>query len=134
LNWRRCGEADPREAAVEKPRKKPVRRQNAALPERPVPPPRNRPLLQRPRAGCSAPPPAAAVTDPGAPDEQAGSGFAVQIAALNVRGEAEAIAKRLSSKGYMAYVLMPSRRDARGLPRADWQVPDADEAKPSRRN
>jgi cell division septation protein DedD len=34
--------------------------------------------------------------------------FAVQIAALNVRGEAEAIAKRLNSKGYAAYVLVPS--------------------------
>jgi cell division septation protein DedD len=31
----------------------------------------------------------------------------VQIAALNVRSEAEAIAKRLTSKGYAAYVLSP---------------------------
>ncbi len=36
------------------------------------------------------------------------SGFAVQIAALNVRTEAEAIAKRLNSKGYNAYVLSPA--------------------------
>ena len=40
--------------------------------------------------------------------EPAGQGYAVQIAALNVRGEAEAIAKRLSSKGYSAYVLGPA--------------------------
>jgi DedD protein len=40
--------------------------------------------------------------------EPAGSGFAVQIAALNVRSEADAIAKRLSSKGYAAYVLSPA--------------------------
>jgi cell division septation protein DedD len=54
-------------------------------------------------------PPAAAPTPAAAPaEEPAGSGFAVQIAALNVRGEAEAIAKRLSSKGYSAYVLVPS--------------------------
>ena len=33
---------------------------------------------------------------------------AVQIAALNVRTEAEAIAKRLSSKGYSAYVVAPA--------------------------
>jgi DedD protein len=39
--------------------------------------------------------------------EPAGAGYAVQIAALNVRDEAEAIAKRLSSKGYAAYVLSP---------------------------
>src|SRR6185436_13430944 len=40
--------------------------------------------------------------------EPAGAGYAVQIAALNVRGEAEAIAKRLTSKGYSAYVLGPA--------------------------
>jgi DedD protein len=40
--------------------------------------------------------------------EPAGQGFAVQIAALNVRSEADAIAKRLSSKGYAAYVLAPA--------------------------
>lgn len=33
-----------------------------------------------------------------------GSGYAVQIAAVNVRSEADAIAKRLASKGYQAYV------------------------------
>jgi cell division septation protein DedD len=43
-----------------------------------------------------------------APPEPAGPGFAVQIAALNVRDEADAIAKRLSSKGYAAYVLSPT--------------------------
>ena len=32
----------------------------------------------------------------------------MQIAALNVRGDADAIAKRLSSKGYSAYVLTPA--------------------------
>ena len=40
--------------------------------------------------------------------EPSGAGFAVQIAALNVRSEAEAIAKRLNSKGYAAYVLSPA--------------------------
>jgi cell division septation protein DedD len=40
--------------------------------------------------------------------EPSGQGFAVQIAALNVRGEAEAIARRLSTKGYAAYVLSPA--------------------------
>jgi cell division septation protein DedD len=41
--------------------------------------------------------------------EPSGQGYAVQIAALNVRTEAEAIAKRLTSKGYSAYVLSPPR-------------------------
>lgn len=70
----------------------------AASPERPAAPaPR-----ESPRAPAAAP-----LAEP-ASDEPPGSGFAVQIAALNVRGEAEAIAKRLSSKGYAAYVLVPS--------------------------
>jgi DedD protein len=52
------------------------------------------------------PPPAASGTS-GSATEPVGSGYAVQIAALNVRTEAEAIARRLSSKGYTAYVLAP---------------------------
>jgi cell division septation protein DedD len=39
--------------------------------------------------------------------EPAGAGFALQITALRERGEAESIAKRLSAKGYAAYVLTP---------------------------
>jgi DedD protein len=58
----------------------------------------------------SAPAPKPAAPEPkaaAASSEPAGSGFAVQIAALNVRSEAEAIAKRLTAKGYAAYVLAP---------------------------
>jgi septal ring-binding cell division protein DamX len=57
----------------------------------------------------TAPPAPAPAESPAAPEvaEPAGAGFAVQIAALNVRGDAEAIAKRLSSKGYSAYVMSP---------------------------
>jgi len=43
------------------------------------------------------------------PQEPSGSGYAVQVAALNVRGEAEAIAKRLNAKGYQAYVVSPAK-------------------------
>jgi len=51
----------------------------------------------------------AAVPEPAATSgEPNGSGYAVQIAALNVRSEADAIAKRLSSKGYAAYVMTPA--------------------------
>ena len=87
----------------------------AAAPERATPPPASatappaKPATPAKEPLAVAPaPPAVASLPPAAPDVPAGSGFAVQIAALNVRGEAEAIAKRLSSKGYMAYVLVPS--------------------------
>ena len=68
-----------------------------------------------PKVAPAAPPrtaqpaPAPAESPAAAPEvaEPAGAGFAVQIAALNVRGDAEAIAKRLSSKGYAAYVMSP---------------------------
>jgi cell division septation protein DedD len=43
-----------------------------------------------------------------APAPPPGSGYAVQVAALNVRSEADAIAKKLTSKGYAAYVQTPS--------------------------
>jgi cell division septation protein DedD len=58
-----------------------------------------------------APPPPSPHTQPAetaTPAEPGGQGFAVQIAALNVRSEADAIAKRLSSKGYAAYVVPPA--------------------------
>jgi cell division septation protein DedD len=72
-------------------------------------PPPPAPAKQPASAPAPAPPaasaPAPAVASSGEPG---GQGFAVQIAALNERSEADAIAKRLSSKGYAAYVLTPS--------------------------
>ncbi len=59
------------------------------------------------------PPPTAAEKPPMHPSATAGTaepigqGFAVQIAAVNARSEADAMAKRLTSKGYSAYVLAP---------------------------
>jgi cell division septation protein DedD len=50
----------------------------------------------------AVPPPAAARSEPPGP------GYAVQIAALNIRSEADVIAKRLASKGYAAYVMSPA--------------------------
>ena len=72
----------------------------AAKPAQPLPPPQK-------AAPAPAPAPADVAAAPPAAAEPAGSGFAVQIAALNVRSEADAIAKRLNSKGYAAYVLSP---------------------------
>jgi DedD protein len=63
-----------------------------------APPPAPPPPKETPKATTAQLPAAA---------EPGGQGFAVQIAALNVRSEADAIARRLSSKGYQAYVLAP---------------------------
>lgn len=73
----------------------------AAAAVKPVQEPVPTPAPAPPAVAPAAPAPAAAAAEPG------GQGFAVQIAALNVRSEADAIAKRLSSKGYTAYVLTP---------------------------
>src|SRR5262249_36933267 len=62
-------------------------------------------------APAPAPPPAPAPAPAAAVNSeptQSGPGYAVQVAALNVKSEADAIAKRLSSKGYTAYVLSPA--------------------------
>lgn len=48
----------------------------------------------------------APVAEP-ASGEPAGSGFAIQVAALRDRTEADAVVKRLAGKGYPAYVLAP---------------------------
>lgn len=61
---------------------------------------------------ASAPPVAApepAAPAPAASTEPAGTGFAIQIAALQERTEADAMAKRLAGKGYPAYVLAPAK-------------------------
>jgi DedD protein len=84
---------------------KPASERSAAN-NRPVPP-----VVTETPAAAAAPPPAeppARAASDAARAEPAGQGFAVQIAALNVRSEADAIARRLSSKGYAAYVLSPA--------------------------
>jgi cell division septation protein DedD len=53
----------------------------------------------------SEPPPAP--TKPGPPAADPTGDYAVQVAALNARGEADAIARRLASKGYASYVVPP---------------------------
>jgi cell division septation protein DedD len=64
-----------------------------------------------PRAAAPAPAPAAAparkpepaVASPARP-EPPGSGFVVQVMAVNARAEADTVARRLSGKGYPAFV------------------------------
>ncbi len=91
--------APPAVAKVEKVEKAPA--------EAPAPP-----VNKAPERVASSAPTAAATQTPAAASadtaEPAGSGFAVQIAALNVRSEADAIARRLSGKGYRAYVVAPA--------------------------
>jgi DedD protein len=56
------------------------------------------------------PPPAVKVPDrptPGIPTEPRGNGYAIQVAALNGREEAETMVTRLTGKGYSAYVVAP---------------------------
>jgi cell division septation protein DedD len=79
-------------------------------------------VKEKPAAVAAAPaPPPAAVKPAPAPvpasapaasnseaERTAAQGWAVQVAALNVRSEADAMAKRLSSKGYSAYVVAPT--------------------------
>jgi len=53
------------------------------------------------------PPVVAATTKDVDPGEPKGNGFVVQVASLKSRGEADAIAKRLSSKGFPSFVTTP---------------------------
>lgn len=64
------------------------------------------PIVRTPAAAAppATPPPVANETSA----EPSGQGFALQVTALRERREADAIAKRLSSKGYAAYVLTPA--------------------------
>jgi cell division septation protein DedD len=79
----------------------PAKAPPAVVIEKPAPV-ETRPAPTAPPAKAPPPPQRAVPADSG------GEGWAVQIAALNVRGEAEAIAKRVSSKGYSAYVVPPA--------------------------
>ncbi len=76
----------------------------ALVPQKPTPLPQKASALAAPAPQKAAPQKPAPAT-PAAAD--ASSEFTVQIAAYNARGEAEAIARRLTSKGYRAYVEPP---------------------------
>lgn len=65
----------------------------------------------RPEAPASPAPVAAKTASAAASTEPAGTGFAIQVAALKERSEADAIVKRLAGKGYSAYVVAPRPGD-----------------------
>ena len=60
-----------------------------------------------PKASAPARAPAASAPVPSTPASQ-GQAWVIQVAALNARPEADAIAKRLSAKGYAAFVQAPA--------------------------
>jgi len=66
----------------------------------PVPAIAEQPKVERPPAVTTT----TKAIDPGEPK---GTGFVVQVASLKSRGEADAIAKRLSSKGFPSFVTTP---------------------------
>jgi cell division protein FtsN len=66
----------------------------------PVPAIAEQPKVERPPAVATT----TKAVDPGEPK---GNGFVVQVASLKSRGEADAIAKRLSSKGFPSFVTTP---------------------------
>ena len=94
-----------------------LRTSPAATPPPPVaetiePPPAKPPVPAATERKSSAP--AARDAKPSAPSaptysEPPGAGFAIQVAALRERSEADAIVARLASKGYSAYVVPPAK-------------------------
>ncbi len=95
----------------------PVEELTAKATPAPAPAKPERPRLRLRRRNASPPrlrrlPPASGAA---APQDAATQPFAVQIAALNVRSEADAMAKRLSSKGYAAFVLPPANGTRRSI-------------------
>ena len=98
-------------APAEKLKTEPDRRvaeRKPAAADGPAPAPVSAPATPGPPPPAPALNEAARTTAPETAPEPSGQGFVVQIAALNIRSEAEAIARRLSSKGYAAYVLSPA--------------------------
>lgn len=78
--------------------------QPAAQTAKPNPAPAVRETKPVPSPVKASPAPVAAETASVAQPGPQGQGFVVQVAALNVRSEADAIVKRLASKGYAAFV------------------------------
>jgi len=78
----------------------------APKPAEPVPAPAAAPPAAKP-APAVAPPPAAAPATTAAASAPVRNGYAVQVAAVKERGEADPIVKRLSGKGYDVYVEAP---------------------------
>lgn len=71
---------------------------------------------QGPAAAAPAtPPPAAPPVASPAPSEPVGAGYAVQVAAVKVSADAEALVKQLTAKGYHAYLVPPEQPGSAGV-------------------
>jgi DedD protein len=68
-----------------------------------APPAKAATAATRPLPGAAAASPSTVSTEP------SGAGFAIQVAALRERDEADVIVKRLAGKGYPAYVVAPAK-------------------------
>jgi len=86
--------------------KDPAAQQPVTAPPAPAAAPASTPTAT-PGTAATAARPAPPGATPAAPAEPAGSGFAIQLAALGKREEADIIARRLVGKGFPAYVLNP---------------------------
>jgi cell division septation protein DedD len=73
------------------------------------PPPKAAPATKAVPVATVAPPPtpSPSAAPPALPREPVGTGFVVQVAAVNDRREADTIAKRLAAKGYPSFVTTP---------------------------
>jgi len=76
----------------------------APVPAKVAPAPKAVAPAPAPKTAAPAPAPETPTATSGEP---AGSGFVVQVAAVNSRNEADAIAKRLAGKGYPSFVTTP---------------------------
>jgi DedD protein len=79
----------------------------SAPPPPPAPPPAPKPPVSAASAAPAGSSPTPAASAPPVRAEPAGPGYAIQLAALRQRDEADVIARRLAGKGYAAYVLTP---------------------------
>ena len=118
----RLGSSEPTKEPLKAEASAPASKPPAPKSEAPVPtpaprtvaPPAPAPVAAAVKPAAATPKPAAAAPKPAAtaPATSAapeGSGFSIQVAALREREEADAIVKRLASKGYAAYVVSPAK-------------------------
>ena len=99
----RLGASEPAAEQLKKPGAPALSETPTPKAESPAPAPAPAPTPAAPPAAAATSAPAAASTEP------AGPGFAIQLAALREREEADAIVKRLAGKGYPAYVVAPAK-------------------------
>lgn len=91
------------------PAKEQLRAESTPAPSETPPTPRGDTAASAPPPPAAKPTPAPARAATSASTEPAGPGFAIQVAALREREEADAIVKRLIGKGYSAYVVTPAK-------------------------